>query len=134
MIGIALGLPAIRQVAEEKYYPELPGGVLESAGRLFKRSVKMYVYPTRDAGTGEIQTLDKLRMPAPWHHLPQPGWLRLAGSNRFARTKKAFFQFAPPTYWPRITADDQSWEAMVPPAVAEIIKTKRLFRPQMASP
>jgi len=29
------------EVTDEKYYPELPGGVLESAGRLFKRSVKV---------------------------------------------------------------------------------------------
>src|SRR5207248_2254430 len=48
LIGLAVGLPAMRQVADEKYYKDLPGGVLESVGRLFKRSVKMYVYPTRD--------------------------------------------------------------------------------------
>ena len=29
----------------EKYYPDLPGGVLDSMGRLFKRFVKMYVPP-----------------------------------------------------------------------------------------
>ena len=29
----------------EKYYPDLPGGVLDSIGRLFKRFVKMYVPP-----------------------------------------------------------------------------------------
>ncbi len=52
LIGLAVGLPTIRQVADEKYYTDLPGGVLESAGRLFKRSVKMYVYPTRDPATG----------------------------------------------------------------------------------
>jgi hypothetical protein len=46
LIGLAVGLPAVRQVADEKYYTDLPGGVLESVGRLFKRSVKMYVYPT----------------------------------------------------------------------------------------
>ena len=45
MIGLAVGLPAVREMAEEKYYTDLPGGVLESMGRLFKRSVKMYVYP-----------------------------------------------------------------------------------------
>jgi len=38
LIGIAVGLPSVRQVADEKYYTDLPGGVLESAGRLFKGS------------------------------------------------------------------------------------------------
>src|SRR5262249_11505043 len=52
LIGLAVGLPAVRQVADEKYYTDLPGGVLESVGQLFKRSVKMYVYPTRDPVSG----------------------------------------------------------------------------------
>src|SRR5256885_11726661 len=69
LIGLAVGLPAIRQVADEKYYTDLPGGVLESVGRLFKRFVKMYVYPTRDPATGEIQSLMHPPAPAPWHHL-----------------------------------------------------------------
>ena len=69
LIGIAAGLPNVRQqLAEEKYYTELPGGVLESVGRLFKRSVKMYVYPTRDE-SGAIVTHDTEVIPAPWHHL-----------------------------------------------------------------
>src|SRR2546427_9795136 len=69
LIGIAVGLPSVRQVADEKYYTDLPGGVLESAGRLFKRSVKMYVYPTRDPVSGEIHSVDRAPMPPPWHHL-----------------------------------------------------------------
>src|SRR5204863_1684180 len=69
LIGIAVGLPSIREIADEKYYTDLPGGVLESAGRLFKRSVKMYVYPTRDPVSGLIQTLKQAEIPPPWHHL-----------------------------------------------------------------
>src|SRR6516165_1238267 len=70
MIGIAVGLPAFRQVAaDEKHFTDLPGGVLESVGRLFKRAVKVYVYPTRDPITGELQSLDRPPAPAPWHHL-----------------------------------------------------------------
>ena len=70
LIGLAVGLPTVRQVmADEKYYTDLPGGVLESVGRLFKRSVKMYVYPTRDPVTGQIKPLDKVPIPPPWHHL-----------------------------------------------------------------
>ena len=32
MIGLAVGLPSVRQIADEKYFTGLPGGVLESAG------------------------------------------------------------------------------------------------------
>src|SRR3954469_12878733 len=69
LIGLAVGLPAVRQVADEKYYTDLPGGVLESVGRLFKRFVKMYIYPTRDAESGEVRTLENAPVSAPWHHL-----------------------------------------------------------------
>jgi hypothetical protein len=41
---------------------DLPGGVLESVGRLFNRSMKMYVYPARDPVTGEIQSAERARM------------------------------------------------------------------------
>src|SRR5438034_581756 len=71
LIGLAVGLPTVRQVADESYYTDLPGGVLESVGRLFKRSVKMYVYPTRDPSTGQIQTIETARPAATWHHLYQ---------------------------------------------------------------
>src|SRR5262249_31993108 len=69
LIGLAVGVPTLPQISDEKYYRELPGGVLESAGRLFKRSVKMYVYPTRDPITGAIQSLGDIPFPPPWHHL-----------------------------------------------------------------
>src|SRR5262249_45601387 len=69
LIGLAVGLPSVRQMAEERFYTDLPGGVLESMGRLFKRSVKMYVYPTLDAESGQIRTADTAPIPPPWHHM-----------------------------------------------------------------
>ena len=47
------------QIADESHDADLPGGVLESAGRLFKRSVKMYVYPTRDPVSGQIHSVER---------------------------------------------------------------------------
>jgi hypothetical protein len=29
----------------------------------------MYVYPARDPVTGQVQTLENVQTPAPWHHL-----------------------------------------------------------------
>src|SRR6516162_7455491 len=68
-IGIALGLPTTRQVLDERFYTGLPGGALESAGRLFQRSVTVYVYPTRDPVSGRIETIEDAPVPPPWHHL-----------------------------------------------------------------
>jgi hypothetical protein len=127
LIGIAAGLPTVRQqVADEKYYTELPGGVLESVGRLFKRSVKMYVYPTRDPVTGEIRTLANAKTPAPWHHLQQL-LIEIGRIVPIRSYNESYLSIQTPDVLSRIQKGDVSWETMVPPVVLETIKAKRLF-------
>jgi hypothetical protein len=134
LIGIAIGLPTARQVvADERYYTDLPGGVLESAGRLFKRSVKMYVYPTRDPVSGQIQSVEDGPVPPPWHHLRQ--LLREIGRVEPIRGyDESYLSIRTPDVLAQIQRGDPSWEQLVPPAVAEIIKAKNLFgwRPAQA--
>jgi len=125
-IGLAVGLPGLRQVADEKYYTDLPGGVLESVGRLFKRFVKMYIYPTRDAATGEIQTLHHPPAPPPWHHLSE--LLHDIGRVESIHSyKESYLSIHREDVLKRIQDDDPSWEAMVPEVVGGIIKAKKLF-------
>jgi hypothetical protein len=131
MIGLAVGLPAVRQIFQETYYADLSGGVLESAGRLFKRAMKMYVYPTRDPATGQIQTPENTPLPAPWHHLQN--LLVEAGRVEPIRPyNESYLSIHTPDVLARIERDDLSWESMVPRAVAEIIKSEQLFRPPVA--
>jgi len=126
LIGIAVGLPSVRQVADEKYYTDLPGGVLESAGRLFKRSVKMYVYPTRDPVSGEIHSVERAPLLSPWHHL-RDLLLEIGRIEPIRRYDDALLSIHTPDVLARIEGGDPSWEGMVPPAVAEMIKAKNLF-------
>src|SRR5438034_8784691 len=39
-IGIVLGVPSIYELFDEKYYTDLPGGILENFGRLLKNDLK----------------------------------------------------------------------------------------------
>ena len=126
LIGIAVGLPTVRQVADEKYYTDLPGGVLESTGRLFKRSVKMYVYPTRDPVSGQIQSLGQTPAQPPWHHL-RDLLLELGRIEPIRGYDESYLSIRTPDVLARIQRGDPSWEQMVPAAVAEIIKAKNLF-------
>jgi hypothetical protein len=129
MIGLAVGVPTVRQVADERYYTDLPGGVLEAVGRLFKRSVKMYVYPTRDPVTGQIQTMESSPMHARWQHLRN--LLKEIGRVEPLRSyDESYLSIRTPDVLARIERGDPSWESMVPPAVAEIITSKRLFQPR----
>ncbi|HHJ34869.1 MAG TPA: TonB-dependent receptor, partial [Gammaproteobacteria bacterium] len=44
-VAIALGVPTLRLIFEEKYYEKLKGGILESFGRLFRNDMRLYVCP-----------------------------------------------------------------------------------------
>jgi hypothetical protein len=126
LIGLAVGLPTVRQIADEKYYTDLPGGVLESVGRLFKRSVKMYVYPTRDPVSGEIHTVLQGPIAPPWHHL-RDLLLDVGGIVPIRNYDESLLSIHTPDVLARIQQKDPSWEEMVPATVAETIKGKNLF-------
>jgi len=126
MIGLAVGLPSISEIADERFYGDLGGGMLESTGRLFKRSVKMYVYPLLDAATGRVVTVETLPVQAVWRHLRdfllESG--HLVPIHRFDERLLSIFT---KDVLARIQSGDAAWETMVPPAVADTIKAKRLF-------
>jgi hypothetical protein len=104
----------------------LPGGVLESVGRLFRRSVKMYVYPTRDPVTGEIQSPERAPVPSPWHHL-RALLLEIGRVEPIRGYDESYLSIRTPDVLARIQRGGPSWEQMVPAAVAEIIKAENLF-------
>lgn len=131
MIGIAVGLPSVREIIDEKYYPDLPGGVLESAGRLFKRSVKMYVYPTRDPKSGDIHTVESAPIPFPWQHL-RAMLLDLRRLEPIRRYNENYLTIFPQHILAKIERNDPTWEGMVPTTVAAMIKAKGLFSYQAA--
>jgi hypothetical protein len=126
LIGLAVGLPAFREIADEKYFKDLPGGVLESVGRLFKRSVKMYVYPTRDPVTGEIQSLERAVVPPPWPHL-RALLFEIGRIESIRGYDESYLSIRAPEVLAQIQKGDPAWEQMVPPAVAEIIRAENLF-------
>ena len=126
LIGMAVGLPSVRQIADEHYYTDLPGGVLEAAGRLFKRSVKLYVYPTRDAVSGQVHSVEDAAIPAPWHHL-RDLLLEIGRIEPIRHFAEEYLSIRTPDVLARIEGGDESWEAMVPAVVAATIKTRRLF-------
>ena len=126
-IGLAVGLPTIRLLIDEVFYRNLAGGVLESVGRLFKRSLKMYLYPERDPVTGQVQTWDTVQLPPPWQHLHKL-LVELGHVVPIRPSDESYLAIHTPEVLALIQKDDPSWERMVPPKVAEIIKADRLFR------
>ena len=126
LIGMAVGLPSVRQIVDESAFTNLHGGVLESTGRLFKRSVKLYVYPSQDPASGQIHSAGDAPLTPPWHHLRNL-LIEIGRIVPIRAYDEALLSIHTPDVLRRIQTADASWEAMVPPTVAEMIKTKQLF-------
>lgn len=125
-IGLALGVPSLREIFDEKFYTDLEGGLLESLGRLFKSSVKLYVYPWRDPVTGKVSTAENMRI-AP--HL-QNLYAYLIENHYVESIQKHNVEYLPifsRDVLARIQCYDPSWETMVPAPIVEIIKRDKLF-------
>ena len=59
----------LRDVLDEKFYTDLPGGLMESLGQLFKNGAKLYVYPSLDKKTGKLITVENLEVAPHLRHL-----------------------------------------------------------------
>lgn len=125
-IGLALGIPSLKEIFDEKFYTDLEGGLLESLGRLFKNSVKLYVYPWRDPVTGKVSTAENLRVAPHLQHL----YTYLIENHCVESIQKHNVEYLPifsRDVLARIQTYDPSWETMVPPPVVDIIKRDKLF-------
>jgi hypothetical protein len=126
MIGIVMGVPTLREIFDEKYYAELEGGILESFGRLFKNALKLYVYPCRESATGSLITAGNLRVAPNLRHL-----YAYMVENLYIQGIRDFNEACLPILsrdvLAKIRQADPSWEQMVPPQVAALIKDRKLF-------
>src|SRR5256712_5847396 len=126
MIGIALGVPSLRAIADERYYEDLAGGRLEAVGRLFGKAVKVYVYPYKDPSSGEIVTASSLSLAPSLQHLQA----FLLESHRLEPLRR-YDEDRPPIHTPdlirRCQTRDPSRESLVPRPIVEVIKRRRLF-------
>jgi hypothetical protein len=126
MIGIALGIPSLTQVADARNYTDLPGGMLESTGRLFRENVKLYVYPYRDPGSGEILTAETMHVAPTARHLHS-----YLLENGFVETltnyNPDFLSISTTDVLAKIQSGDSSWEQLVPSPIVDIIRRDGLF-------
>lgn len=129
MIGIAMGVPSLKEMFDEKYYADLEGGILESFGRMFKNDLKLYIYPVKDKATGSIITAENLVVEPQLRHL-----YAYLLQNRYLESIQGYKGDYLPIFsrdvLAKIRANDPTWETMVPPLVAKMIKERKLFNYQ----
>jgi hypothetical protein len=125
-IGLPIGLVRLRDVFDEKFYTDLPGGLMESLGQLFKNGAKLYVYPSLDKKTGKLFTVGNLDIPPHLSHL----YAHLV-ENKFIVGLDCYNADALKIYsgevLAKIHAGDESLAKLIPPPIFEVIKAKKLF-------
>jgi hypothetical protein len=146
MIGVAMGINNLLEIFNEKYYENLEGGILESFGRLFRNSVKLYIYPMRQeaydmyiAPGGEVRGLQNKSLTT--NVLINSKNVKIVDhlSNLYAHLLENHYIDSIVGYntdilnifsrdvLRRIKERDPSWETMVPTPVVEAIKRRGLF-------
>lgn len=151
MIGVAMGINNLIEIFNEKYYENLEGGILESFGRLFRHSVKLYIFPMRQEAyehylaTGETTTAHDASKAN--GHSFAAGVLINAKNVQVTEHLRNLYAHLLENHFidcivgfntdilhifsrdvlRRIQEKDDSWETMVPQAVATAIKRRKLF-------
>lgn len=125
-MGVILGTYNLHTIFDEKYYENLPGGLLEAFGRGFGHNVKLFVYPANDVETGELYDLSNLNLPNELNGLIQ----YLKDANKLVALTDfdhRLLHIMSDDVLSKIKAGVSSWEEDVPEAVAKAIKYFELF-------
>jgi hypothetical protein len=125
-IALPIGLLRLRDVMDEKFYTDLPGGLMESLGQLFKNGAKLYVYPSLDKKTGQLTTLENMEVAPNLRHL----YAHLV-ENKFIENITGYNADALKIYSSEILAKihsgDESLGKLIPETIFKVIKAKKLF-------
>lgn len=125
-IAIVMGAGSLAQLFDEKYYTELDGGILESFGRLFQHDLKIYCYPLLDRASDELTTCHNLAIKPELQQLY--GYLLdRGGINHLDNFSQDCLHVFSREILEKIKMADPSWEGMVPPTVASVIKDRKYF-------
>jgi hypothetical protein len=125
-IGLAMGAMNLEAIFDESYYTRLDGGILESFGRLFRNNLRLYIYPYMDQKSGKLVTVNDVDVGDSLKQLY--GYLlsrrcivQLEDANQ------TYLSIYSPDVLRKINSGNTEWESMVPPEVANAIKSRGLF-------
>lgn len=125
-LGLAVGASALSEIFDESFYNDSEGGLLGGLGQLFKNPARLYVYPHMDLASQELETVANFKPPARLVHL-----YRHLVENRYVQGVENYdpelVRIRRRDVLARLESGDDSWEALVPPAIVGLIKRKGLF-------
>lgn len=150
-IGVVLGISTLLDIFTESYYENLPGGILEAFGRLFRQDVRLYLYPMLGSalaghltekhaaqqtvsagGVGDpdvMVTADNLEVSPNLRNL----YAHLLENRHIvpvAEVDRTHMTIHSRDVLRRIQAREPDWQALVPPAIARLIEERNLWTQQ----
>lgn len=148
MIGLAMGINNLLGIFDERYYENLPGGILEAFGRMFRNQVRLYVYPMRQDALAALMPKKECAAGVKSINLPGASDVLITAKNvQVATHLRSLYGHLVENHCidcitgfnadnltifsrealSRIKEGDSSWEALVPPNVVASIKKRGLF-------
>lgn len=125
-MGIIMGTNNLIDLFNEKYYRNLPGGMLQAFGIMFYRDIKIYLYPWQDSVKGELLKIKNF----PVHPRIAPLFEYLKFNKRIVDIedyKEDILNIYSRDCLNMIRSGKEGWEGMVPSYVDTIIKENNLF-------
>jgi|TARA_B100001057_G_scaffold73450_1_gene67781 hypothetical protein len=124
-IGLCMGVNNLIQIFDPKYYINLSGGILEAFGKLFFKSLKVYLYPVLDENDNVINS-DNLKVHPRMKEMYK--FLKFNGKVIDVQNfKKNSLKIYSHKVLESIKKNESGWEKLLPKAVAEKIKKFKLF-------
>ncbi len=125
-IGLTMGVNNLVDIFDENYYSHLSGGILEAFGKLFFKDLKVYLYPMKNAETGQVMTSNNVKV--------HPRMKELYKFFKYNNKVMDIIDYDPDIMHifsrdvlKRITKNEKGWQEMLPEGIAEIIEEKKLF-------
>ncbi len=125
-MGVIVGIYNLQTIFDERYYGNLPGGLLEAFGRGFGRNVKILVYPANNVETGNLYTVENFEVPENLKGLFQ----YMRDNNKLAAFEdydQRLLGILSDDVLSKIRVGASSWEDEVPEEVVKAIKYYELF-------
>ena len=125
-MAIALGIPTLKEIFNEKYYDNLPGGILEAFGRLFKYDLRLYVSPCNNLETNKLTNTDNFEpeqnLKHLYHYLLENSFI-----SSLNTVNEEFLCIHSHEVLEDIKNGHSEWESKVPEKVKKVIKERKLF-------
>lgn len=130
-IGLTMGVNNLIDVFDEKYYRHLSGGILEAFGKLFFKELIVYLYPMKNADTGQVLTSNNIKV--------HPRMKELYKFFKYNGKVMDIIDYDPEIMHifsrdalKKIQNGERGWEEMLPEGIPKMIREQNLFSSQEA--